>query len=315
MQKNELSNLKTLGKKLKAQVFGQDEAVVNLVDSIKLAKSGLADENKPIGSFLFVGPSGVGKTEIAKQLANNLNISFVRFDMSEYQEKHAVAKLIGAPAGYVGYEDGGVLIEAVRKNPHCVLLFDEIEKAHPDIFKTFLQVMDYGTLTDNKGRKADFRNAIIIMTSNAGATVAAKSNIGFGNSLAKNGGVNAQGITDAVNDLFAPEFRNRLTKTIIFNGINDEIGRLVARKELNVLIAKLKAKGMNISFTDACLDEIVKRGVSPVYGAREIQRVVNEEIKKLFVEAIIDGKTFSKGVIDYKNNSFAVSEEKILTRV
>jgi ATP-dependent Clp protease ATP-binding subunit ClpA len=234
--------------------------------------------------------------------------------MSEYQEKHSVSKLIGAPAGYVGYEDGGVLVEAIRKNPHCVLLFDEIEKAHPDIFKSFLQIMDYGTLTDNKGRKADFRNCVIIMTSNAGATVASKANIGFGNSLSKNGGVNTDGITNAVNELFAPEFRNRLTKTIIFNGINDEIGRLVANKELTVLINKLKTKGMNVSFTDACINEVVKRGVSPVYGAREIQRVVNEEIKKLFVEAIINGRTFSKAVIDYKNNSFVVEEKKILSK-
>ena len=277
----------------------EDKAVKALSDAIKLSKSGLTDGEKPMASFLFVGPSGVGKTALTKEVADKLGIPLLRFDMSEFQEKHSVAKLTGAPAGYVGYEDGGLLTEAVRKTPHCVVLFDEIEKAHPDIFKVFLQVMDYGTLTDNRGRKADFRNTVIVMTSNAGATVAAKKSLGF-NSGDKSG-VNIDGITDAVNATFTPEFRNRLTDIIVFNGINDEIGAQVVRKELDALINKLQQKKINASFTDACIKRLADLGVSDVYGAREIQRVIDAEIRKLFVEAIINGEKLDNCLVDYED--------------
>ena len=314
--KNEMKTLRSLDKNLESKVFGQKEAIDQITAAIRLSKSGLADEEKPIGSFLFVGPSGVGKTELAKQLARELEIDFVRFDMSEYQEKHTVAKLIGAPAGYVGYEDGGALTEAIRKTPHCVLLFDEIEKAHPDIFKTFLQVMDYGKLADNKGRKADFRNCIIIMTSNEGATVVNRaSSIGFTTKKASGKDVNVDGVMEAVNKLFAPEFRNRLSKIIVFNGMDEEIGKMVVKKELKLLNERLKTKKISATFTDACVDELVKRGVSKEYGAREIQRAVNENIKELFVREIINERNLTDCTVDYANEQFVINPVKKRTRI
>lgn len=312
MEKDEFSVVNELSSNLRKKVFGQNTAVEEIVDAIKLSKSGLGDDNKPIASFLFVGPTGTGKTEIAKQLAENLSIELVRFDMSEYMEENSVSKLIGTSAGYVGYEDGGILTEAIRKTPHCVLLLDEIEKAHPSIFKSFLQVMDYGKMTDNKGRTVDFRNTIIIMTSNAGATAASKPSLGFGKSGSTSTvEINKDGIKDAVKNLFSPEFRNRLTKTVIFNGITEEIGKMVVNKELKALSDKLANKGLSASYTDACVDELVKRGVSPEFGAREIQRLVNSEIKVKFVDKILSGSRVKKYVVDYNGKDFTVESARV----
>ena len=213
--KDETKSLATLEKRMLDNVYGQNDAILQIVNAVKFSRAGLLEEGKPLASFLFVGPTGVGKTQIAKSLAKELGVKLIRFDMSEYEEKHAVAKLIGAPAGYVGYEEGGLLTEEIRKNPHCVLLLDEIEKAHPDIYNVLLQVMDYATLTDNQGRKADFRNVIIIMTSNAGASRIGKKGIGFGDVDIK-----SDIILEEVKRIFAPEFRNRLSKIIVFNTIN-----------------------------------------------------------------------------------------------
>lgn len=310
IKSDEFKTVNALAGNLRSKVFGQDEAVNQIVDSIKLSKSGLGDEDRPIASFLFVGPTGTGKTEIAKQLAKNLGIELVRFDMSEYMEENSVSKLIGTSAGYVGYENGGLLTEAIRKTPHCVLLLDEIEKAHPAIFKSFLQVMDYGQMTDNQGRIADFRNCIIIMTSNAGAAVAGKTSLGFASNTAKVT-CNTDGIKDAVKNLFSPEFRNRLTKTVVFNGINDEIGALVAKKELGLLSDKLAKRNITAEYTDACIAELVKRGVSPEFGAREIQRLVNSEIKVKFVDKIISGTKVKKFIVDYDGKTFTVESSTI----
>lgn len=310
---DELKAVRTLGEDLKKKVFGQDDAINSVVEAIKISKSGLTDGEKPIGSFLFVGPSGVGKTEIAKQLSNIFEIPLIRFDMSEYQESHTVSKLIGSPAGYIGYEEGGLLTESIRRNPHCVLLFDEIEKAHPDIFKTFLGMMDYGMLTDNKGRKINCKNCIIIMTSNAGATVATKpKTLGFGllNKEESHHNVNVEGIMEAVEETFSPEFRNRLTGIAVFNGINDEIGKLIVKKELKTLAGLLKAKGINATFTEACVDELVRVGVSPVFGARGIQRTIDDKIKKLFVNAIINGTVSKRSQVDFDGTNFVINAYK-----
>jgi ATP-dependent Clp protease ATP-binding subunit ClpA len=303
IQKDEMEKVRSLDKKLKSQVFGQDEAINTLVEAVQMAKAGLCDETKPIGSFLFVGPSGVGKTEVSKQLAATLGIDFIRFDMSEYAEPHAVAKLIGSPAGYVGYDDGGLLVEQVRQHPNSVILFDEIEKAHPDIYKIFLQVLDYGMLSDNKGRKADFRNTIIIMTSNAGNVIAEKRRVGFGETAAADRkAVSMQ----AVKELMAPELRGRISATVVFSPLNNDVAKMIVNKELQILTNKLKAKGIAVKYTDAAISEVVKRGVSAQYGAREIQRVVNNDIKKMFVKKIISGKASGSYTVDVVNNEFAM---------
>ncbi|MDS0524175.1 ATP-dependent Clp protease ATP-binding subunit ClpA [Clostridium sp. SHJSY1] len=282
---DEVKKLGSLEKKLKSQVFGQDDAIEKVVNAVKLSRAGLNDDNKPVASLLFVGPTGVGKTEIAKELAKTLDIELIRFDMSEYVEKHTVAKLIGAPAGYVGYEEGGLLTDAVRKNPHSVLLLDEIEKAHGDIFNILLQVMDYATLTDNKGRKTDFRNVILIMTSNAGASKLNKSLIGFGERH-----INTDVINDEVKRTFTPEFRNRLTKGVIFNGLNKSMAIKIVEKQFKILSEKLKNKGIELSLSKACSDFIEEKGTSEEYGAREINRVIDTEIKPLLVDEMLFGK-------------------------
>ena len=306
IQKDEMSKVKNLDIALKSKVFGQDEAIDSLTEAIQMAKAGLGDEGKPIGSFLFVGPSGVGKTEVSKQLAATLGINFIRFDMSEYAEKHSVSKLIGAPAGYVGYEDGGLLIEKIRQNPNSVVLFDEIEKAHPDIYKVFLQVFDYGMLTDNKGRKADFRNTVIIMTSNAGNSEASRPHIGFGEAALSDRNSTTM---KAVSDLMPPELRGRITSTVVFNPLNNDVARLIVKKELNILSLKLKAKGIKARYTEAAIDEIVKRGVSAQYGAREIQKVVDTDVKRPFVKKIISGADVSSYVVDVVDGNFVVSKD------
>lgn len=285
VEKGEMEKLGKLEGQLKKQIFGQEEAVVQVVNAVKFSRAGLNEENKPVASFLFVGATGVGKTELAKALALELGISFLRFDMSEYAEKHTVAKLIGAPAGYVGYEEGGILTEEIRKHPHAVLLLDEIEKAHPDIFNVLLQVMDYATLTDNQGRKADFRNIILIMTSNTGASQVGRSRIGFGSSA-----VNMDALMDAVKHTFQPEFRNRLSRIVLFCSMDDRMAEKITAKKLRELTEKLAAKKVELTVTPQAAEHVRKAGITNEYGAREIDRVIAGEIKPLLADLLLFGK-------------------------
>lgn len=286
---SETEQLKGLGEELKKEIFGQDNAVDTVVQAIKRSRAGFNEGEKPVASLLFVGPTGVGKTELTKQLALALGIPLVRFDMSEYQEKHTVARLIGAPPGYVGYEEGGLLTDAIRKTPYCVLLLDEIEKAHPDIFNVLLQMMDYATLTDNNGKKADFRNVILIMTSNAGAREVGKSLIGF-----EKRSVDRGVILKEVDKVFLPEFRNRLDGVVVFNHINSEMAMEIARKAIRQFEAKLAAKNISLEVSEDCCLWLADKGVSSVYGAREILRIVQEKIKSHFVDEVLFG-SLSKG--------------------
>lgn len=286
----DLNGLATLEKRLKNKVFGQDEAISQVVNAIKFSKAGLLEENKPLASLLFVGPTGVGKTEIAKSLAEELGVKLLRFDMSEYVEKHAVAKLIGSPAGYVGYEEGGLLTEAIRKNPTAILLLDEIEKAHTDIYNILLQIMDYATLTDNQGRKADFRNVVIIMTSNAGANQLGKSNIGFASKT-----TNQAVIKDEVNRVFQPEFRNRLNKIVVFNSMNNAMAELIVAKKINELSLQLLQKKINFIAKESAKTLIKAKGITQEFGAREVDRIIRNEIKPLFVDEILFGKLKNGG--------------------
>ena len=290
---------------MKDSIFGQNQAIEEVARCIKMSRAGLNDEDKPVASMLFVGPTGVGKTEIAKVLSKTLGIELVRFDMSEYGERHAAAKLIGSPPGYVGYEEGGLLTDTIRKKPNCVLLLDEIEKAHPDILSVLLQVMDYATLTDNKGRKADFRNVILIMTSNAGARDIGKNLVGFAR-----GTLNNDAISDEVKRAFTPEFRNRLDKVVVFNQINEAMARDITNKELNKFKDKLKGKNIEVSFTDKAIDFISEKGLSKEFGAREIIRVISSEIKPLLVDELLFGD-LSKGgscIVDIENNTFKLAK-------
>ncbi len=298
--------LKHLEENLKKQIFGQDEAITQVTNAVKFSKAGLLEEGKPLSSLLFVGPTGVGKTEIARKLADELGVKLIRFDMSEYEEKYAVSKLIGASAGYVGYENGGLLTEAVRRNPSAVLLLDEIEKAHEDIFNILLQVMDYATLTDNQGRKADFRNVIIIMTSNIGADKVGKNTIGF-QSERKDRSV----MMEDVKKTFKPEFRNRLSKVVIFNSMNDEMANLIIRKKLSELKLMLDAKGISLDVSDSASDLIKKKGINEEYGAREVERVIRNEIKPLFVDSILFGELKNGGriTLSAQNDEFMVDIE------
>ncbi len=307
VEADEITKLASLEEKLKSRIFGQDEAIAQVVNAIKFSRAGLSDENKPLASLLFVGPTGVGKTEIVKNLAEELGVRLLRFDMSEYEEKHAVAKLIGSPAGYVGYEEGGLLTEEIRKNPSSVLLLDEIEKAHPDIFNVLLQVMDYATLTDNQGRKADFRNVILIMTSNAGADRIGKREIGFQRSAQDN-----SALTEEVKRVFQPEFRNRLNKTVIFRGIDEDMASRIVEKKLKELQTLLQPKKIELIVDTKAKQLILKKGISPQFGAREVDRVIRNEIKPLFVNDILFGKLKRGGVIRLTagSDSFEVSVEK-----
>ena len=305
VEKDELEGLASLEEHLREQIFGQDEAVREVVNAVKFSKAGLNDEGKPIASFLFVGATGVGKTELAKVLASRLGISFMRFDMSEYAEKHTVAKLIGAPAGYVGYEEGGILTEEIRRHPHGVLLLDEIEKAHPDIFNVLLQVMDYATLTDNQGRKADFRNIILIMTSNAGASQVGKSRIGFGSSR-----INMDALAEAVDRTFQPEFRNRLSRIVTFHGMDDDMAARITEKKLKELSRKLAPKKVELLVTDGAKRHVQKAGITNEYGAREIDRVIDREIKPLLAERLLFGKLRRGGRcrLDVRDGKLVVEE-------
>ena len=281
--------LRNIDRDLKSVVFGQDPAIDALAAAIKMARSGLGKPDKPIGSFLFSGPTGVGKTEVAKQLAFILGIDLIRFDMSEYMERHAVSRLIGAPPGYVGFDQGGLLTEQVTKKPHCVLLLDEIEKAHPDVFNVLLQVMDHGTLTDNNGRKADFRNVIIIMTTNAGAETMNKATIGFTNKR-------QQGDEMAdIKRLFTPEFRNRLDAIVNFRPIDEEIILRVVDKFLLQLESQLAEKRVEVTFSDALRKYLGKKGFDPLMGARPMQRLIQDTIRRALADGLLFGRLVDGG--------------------
>jgi len=288
---SDMEKLKHLEDELKKSVFGQDKAIQSLASSIKRARAGLGAPDRPIGSFLFTGPTGVGKTEVSKTVASVLGINFVRFDMSEYMEKHTVARLIGAPPGYVGFDQGGMLTDEIRKHPYSVLLMDEIEKAHPDIFSILLQVMDYATLTDNNGKKADFRNVILIMTSNAGTNEMGKDTIGFGD---KSGDTQAKG-KDAVNKLFSAEFRNRLDTTITFNSLSSNVMKKVVDKFISQLQAQLKEKKVTISLSDNARNWLAEKGYDPKFGARPLGRLIQVEIKDRLSEEVLFGKLHRGG--------------------
>ena len=292
--------LRTLESDIKKEIFGQDEAVARVVEAVQMSKAGLADDTKPMASLLFVGPTGVGKTEVARVLSERMGMKLVRFDMSEYAEKHAVAKLIGSPAGYVGYEDGGLLTAAVRKTPNCVLLFDEIEKAHPDIFNIFLQMMDYAALTDNHGERADFRNAIIIMTSNAGAQYASRASIGFTGSVSR-----GDAMLTTVKKTFKPEFINRLTDIVVFHDMSRQMASLILDKKLAQLQTKLSAKNVTLHLSAEARELLLTKGFTPEYGARELDRVIGSMLKPLLMREILFGKLKKGGdaVVEVKDGA------------
>ena len=281
--------LQTLERDLKSVVFGQDKALEVLAASVKMARSGLGKADKPIGAFLFSGPTGVGKTEAAKQLAYIMGIELIRFDMSEYMERHAVSRMIGAPPGYVGFDQGGLLTEAITKKPHCVLLLDEIEKAHPDIFNVLLQVMDHGTLTDNNGRKADFRNVIIIMTTNAGAEAMNKSVMGFTN-IRESG----DEMVD-IKRMFTPEFRNRLDAIVSFKALDEQIIMRVVDKFLLQLETQLAEKKVEVTFTDKIRAHLAKKGFDPLMGARPMQRLIQDTIRRALADELLFGRLIDGG--------------------
>jgi len=282
VSEDELAALRNLDEELKAVVFGQDDAVSAICSSIMASRSGLGEPERPVASLLFVGPTGVGKTEIAKTLASVLNIELVRFDMSEYQEQHATARLIGSPPGYVGFEQGGLLVAAIRKTPHCVLLLDEIEKAHLSIMNLLLQVMDYATLTDNTGQRADLRNAIIIMTSNAGARELARRAIGFDGNTSQ-----AAAMDKEIECIFSPEFRNRLDDIIKFNAMSGKMAKQITAKALKQLNERLAHRQITLIADNEAIDHIARKGINTEYGAREIMRIVQRDIKKQLSRAIL----------------------------
>ncbi len=291
VSKNDSEMLQSLSNDLKRVVFGQDKAIEQLAAAIKMARAGLREPQKPIGSYLFAGPTGVGKTEVARSLANIMGIELLRFDMSEYMERHTVSRLIGAPPGYVGYDQGGLLTDGIDQHPHSVLLLDEIEKAHPDLFNILLQVMDHGTLTDANGKKVDFRNVILIMTTNAGAADASKMSIGFG------AGKKDHENEEAIKRLFTPEFRNRLDAVIPFASLPPEIVRNVVQKFVLQLEAQLSERNVQIEMTDAAADWIVKRGYDEAFGARPLARVISEHVKKPMADELLFGKLKDGGIV------------------
>lgn len=305
IKQDDNKNLASLESRMKDVIYGQDRAIQTVVEAVQLSKAGLTDENKPLASLLFVGPTGVGKTEVAKMLAQELGVKLVRFDMSEYVEKHTVAKLIGAPAGYVGYDDGGLLTDAVRKSPDCVLLLDEIEKAHSDIFNILLQVMDYGVLTDSKGRKAHFKNVILIMTSNAGAQYASQASLGFASTASAGSAMLKQ-----VKHTFKPEFINRLNEIVVFNDMDEQMAKLILGKKLRELNAKLAAKSVSITLTDEAHQHLLKSGYSKEYGAREMDRVIQQQLKTMLMREILFGKLKKGGeaTVDLQNGTLTIKQ-------
>ncbi len=302
---SETNSLKTLDRNLKLVVFGQDHAIDELSSVIRLSRAGLGNEEKPIGSFLFAGPTGVGKTEVTQQLAKTLGVELLRYDMSEYMEKHAVSRLIGAPPGYVGYEQGGLLTDAVLKNPHAVVLLDEIEKAHPDVFNILLQVMDHGTLTDNNGRKADFRNIILVLTTNAGVTETTKQAIGF---KEQDTSLNAM---EEINKVFSPEFRNRLDNIVWFNHLSPEIIHQVVDKFIVELQAQLDEKGVCLELTDRARNWLSEKGYDKSMGARPMSRLIQEHLKKNLANELLFGDLTNGGVakVDVKKDKLVIKCE------
>ena len=284
--------LESLAARMLSQIYGQDEAIRQVVESVQMSRAGLLDDNKPLASLLFVGPTGVGKTEVARVLSKELAIALIRFDMSEYTEKHAVAKLIGSPAGYVGYEDGGLLTDAIRKNPNCVLLLDEIEKAHEDIYNILLQVMDYARLTDNKGRHADFRNVVLIMTSNAGAQFASQASVGFNGNVSRGDAMMKQ-----VRKTFKPEFLNRLSGAVVFRDMDKQMATLILQKKLRELESKLQTRHVSMELSPEAFEYILKEGFTTEYGAREMDRVISQKLKPLLMREILFGSLKQGGNI------------------
>ena len=284
--------LEKLADRMLSQIYGQDEAIHQVVESVQMSRAGLLDDNKPLASLLFVGPTGVGKTEVARVLSKELGIPLTRFDMSEYTEKHTVAKLIGSPAGYVGYEDGGLLTDAIRKSPNCVLLLDEIEKAHQDIYNILLQVMDYARLTDNKGRQSDFRNVVLIMTSNAGAQYASHASVGFNSTVSR-----GEAMMKQVKKTFKPEFLNRLSGTVVFHDMNKQMATLILQKKLRELESKLEAKQVKMNLIPDAFEYLLKEGFTPEYGAREMDRVIAQRLKPLLMREILFGSLKNGGEI------------------
>ncbi|VAW82994.1 ATP-dependent Clp protease ATP-binding subunit ClpA, partial [hydrothermal vent metagenome] len=282
-------SLRTLERDLKMVVYGQDEAIETMASAIKMSRSGLGNEDKPIGSFLFAGPTGVGKTEVTRQLSLILGIELIRFDMSEYMERHTVSRLIGAPPGYVGFDQGGLLTESINKHPHSVVLFDEVEKAHPDVFNLLLQVMDHGTLTDNNGRKADFRNVVIVMTTNAGASEMSRPSIGFTHQDHSTDGM------EAIKKLFSPEFRNRLDAIIQFRALDPAVITRVVDKFIYELEAQLQEKGVTIEFEDSAREWLAEHGFDPKMGARPMARIIQEHVKKPLAEELLFGRLANGG--------------------
>jgi ATP-dependent Clp protease ATP-binding subunit ClpA len=283
--------LRNLERNLKLVIFGQDKAINSLAAAIKMARSGLGDQRKPVGSFLFAGPTGVGKTEVTRQLAIAMGIEFIRFDMSEYMERHTVSRLIGAPPGYVGFDQGGLLTEAIAKHPHCVLLLDEVEKAHPDVFNLLLQVMDHGTLTDNNGRKADFRHVVIVMTTNAGAFEMNRASIGFVQQDNTSDG------SEAIKRLFSPEFRNRIDAIIQFAPLDMPVIERVVDKLLVEIEAQLEKKGVSIVLLDDARSWLAEKGYDPKMGARPMARLMQEQIKRPLAEELLFGKLVAGGTV------------------
>ena len=302
-EEDDYQQLESLANRMLSQIYGQDEAIRQVVEAVQMSRAGLSDDNKPLASLLFVGPTGVGKTEVARVLSKELGIALVRFDMSEYTEKHAVAKLIGSPPGYVGYEDGGLLTDAIRKSPNCVLLLDEIEKAHQDIYNILLQVMDYARLTDNKGRHADFRNVVLILTSNAGAQFASQAAIGFNSNTSRGDAMMKQ-----IKKTFKPEFLNRLSGTVVFHDMDKQMATLILQKKLRELDARLETKNVKMTLSSDAFDHLLSEGFTAEYGAREMDRVISQKLKPLLMREILFGSLKHGGniTIGMKDGSISI---------
>ncbi|MBQ5778594.1 MAG: AAA family ATPase [Paludibacteraceae bacterium] len=302
-----LTRLSTLSERINSKIFGQNEAIEKVVEAVQLSKIGLSDDSKPLANFLFVGPTGVGKTEVCKTLASELSVPLLRFDMSEYQEEHSASKFIGSPAGYIGYEEGGILTNAIRKSPRCVLLLDEVEKAHRKIYDLLLQIMDYASLTDNKGMKADFRHVILIMTSNAGAQYASQSTVGFGSKVTV-----GEAMSKEVSRVFKPEFINRLSSVVIFNGMNHEMAQLILKRKVEELNDLTKKKGIVFSLTKKALQWLLQKGYSEKYGAREFDRVLHQNLKVLLMKKMMSGELKSGDCvkIDMVGDELTIKKQK-----